>query len=121
MMPDCQSTDISDKTATKLLEGLSCLSNASDLLLDGMDPFNPEIRRWLSGACDDLVEAGLDDGPGDIRRELATAIELIDRQDPQTASLANPVNLDLLHRRVAILFRSHFRFSRSTPSQPTSN
>jgi hypothetical protein len=121
MMPDFQPADILDTTSTRLLEGLSCLSNAAELLLDGLAPFNPEIRRWLSAANDDLEEAGLEDGPGDIRRELATAIELIDRQDPQTASLVNPMNVDLLHRRVAILFRSHFRFSRLSPSRATSH
>ena len=121
MIPDYQSDVGLDKTSTKLLEGLSCLSNAFDLLLDGLDPFNPEIKRWLAGADDDLAEAGLEDGPGDIRRELADAIEFIDRQDPQTASLVNSVNVDLLHRRVAILIRSHFRFATLNPSRSTSN
>jgi hypothetical protein len=110
---DDQEVEIPDKTAMKLLEGLSCLSNASDLLLDGFNPCHPEIRRWLAGANDDLAAAGLEDRPGDIRHELTTAIEIIELHDPSTTDLVTPARIDLLHRRVAIIFRSYFRFSRS--------
>lgn len=117
-MPEYPSTEPLDKTAIKLLEGLSCLSNVSDLLLDGIDPFDPEIRRWLLGACDDLAQAGLEDHPGDIRSELKIAISSVERQDPQAIVLITPIAIDLLHRRVAILFRSYSRFSKPTFLRP---
>ncbi len=113
MMLDNQEVEIPDNTAMKLLEGLSCLSNASDLLLDGFDPFHPEIQRWLVGANCDLAAAGLEDHPGDIRHELSAAINLVELNEPSTPDFITPARIDLLHRRVAIIFRSYFRFSRS--------
>lgn len=114
-------TDILDKTTTQLLDGLSCLSNASDLLLDGMDVFDPQIMHWLVAAAYDLMLANVDHELEEIRNELAAARVMIEHRDPRTAAFVNPTALDLLHHKLGILFRLHFRFTMPIDGEIESN
>ncbi len=100
---------ILEPTTMKLLEGLSCLSNASELLHSGANDDDPEVKRWLVGASDDLRDAGLEAETADVRFALTSAISMLDRRDPRARDLVNPTHIDLLHRRVALTFRRHAR------------
>jgi hypothetical protein len=66
-----------DGITTKLIDAISCLSNVSDLLIEGADIFDSYVRHWLVSVSDDLIGLALDIRPGEVRYELLLMLAAI--------------------------------------------
>lgn len=101
---------IPDEITTKLIEALSCLSNASDLLQDDATSASPEVAHWLAATSDDLMQVGLDIHPGEVRHQLLLMLAVIESRSSEANLLVTPHSIDRLHGEVGALLRAHTRF-----------
>ncbi len=104
----------------KLIEAISCLSNASDLLLEGFDPSDRYVRHWLKGASDDLMDVPLEPEPGSVRRELLLMLAGIEMRSQSAFKSITPASIDALHGRLAKVLRAHRSSPLSTRAMHTS-
>lgn len=96
---------ILDPITLGLIEGLSCLSNASDLLLDGHTVSESSVRHWVQGAHDDLAALPNDAQPRDLCKELRSMLSAMETRAENADHLVTPASLDAIHSRVAMILR----------------
>lgn len=101
---------VPDLLSKQLTETIACLSNAANLLSNGVSVFDAEVLGWLIGASDELIETELDIVRGSIRYTLVTAIAAIERRDMEASLSVSAATVWSMHRELHGMLEAHTRF-----------
>ncbi|HEY4051851.1 MAG TPA: hypothetical protein VGM27_33775 [Acidobacteriaceae bacterium] len=109
-MYDHNPATIPDLLSKKLSETIVCLTNAENLLSNGISAFVAEVLGWLIGASDELIETELDIVPGSIRYNLLTGIAAIERRDAAVALVVTAEAVSSMRKKLREMLEAHTRF-----------
>jgi hypothetical protein len=109
-MYDQNPATVPDLLTKKLTETIACLSNAANLLSNGVSVFDAEVLGWLIGASDELIETEFHIAPGSIRQTLVTAIASIERRDVEASLAVSAATVWSMHRELREMLEAHTRF-----------
>ena len=109
-MYDQNPATVPDLLTKKLTESIACLSNAANLLSNGVSVFDAEVLGWLIGASDELIETELDIVPGSFRYTLVIAIAAIEGRDVEAAKSVSAAAVWSMYRELHGMLEAHTQF-----------